>query len=69
MTRKPVATNTVAEIKSALESAVVALGDLTPEGEQPDPYVADAKSFANQAAYCLGKQIESGPSEPKRRQT
>ncbi|RPJ84550.1 MAG: hypothetical protein EHM18_12035 [Acidobacteria bacterium] len=50
--------NTVEEIKGALESAVIALGDLTAEGEKPDPYVADAQSFANQAAYCLGKQIE-----------
>jgi hypothetical protein len=51
--------NTLEEIKGALDSSVIALGDLTPEGQTPEPYVADAQSFARQASYCLGKQIET----------
>ncbi len=58
--------NTALEIYGALQSAIVALGDLTPEGEQPDPYVADAQSFATQAGVCLEKHLKTqGIEVPK----
>jgi len=61
--------NTVEEIKGALDSAVIALGSLTAEGATPDPYVADAQSFARQASYCLGKQIEVKGGLPESKPT
>jgi hypothetical protein len=63
--------NTAEEILGALRSAVVALGDLTPEGEPVEPYIADAKSFATQAGVCVekfmithGMEVPVDPSKP-----
>ena len=54
--------NSAEEILGALRSSIVALGDL----ESPvanDPYVADAKSFATQAAVCVEKHMVANGME------
>jgi len=50
--------NTQLEIHGALQSAIIALGEL-PVDSPPDPYIADAKSFATQAGVCLEKSLAS----------
>jgi hypothetical protein len=48
--------NTAAEILGALRSNIVALSELETPIDN-DPYVADAKGFAAQAAVCVEKHM------------
>jgi len=49
---------TLAQVRTKLLQAVDDFGDL-PDVDKTHPYVADAKSFAQQAMVCIDKQIET----------
>jgi len=46
-------------IATRLQTVINNLGDYVEDGKTPDPYIADAASFATQAKVCVGKQIET----------